>query len=68
MGGVGRENEMSNLTSNVDYILDNREEFRRRYADITAKFEDMGIDSTTAEAMAITIAATSKAITDELAK
>lgn len=65
---MGEADEMSNLTSNVDYILDNREEFRRRYADIIAKFEDMGIDSTTAEAMAITIAATSKAITDELAK
>ena len=55
---------MENLMSNVDYIFDNREAFNQKYAGIIAKFEAMGIDHTTAEAMAITIAATCKTITD----
>lgn len=55
---------MENLMRNVDYIFDNREAFNKKYAEVIAKFEAMGIDHTTAEAMAITLAATCKTITE----
>lgn len=58
---------MSELMSNVDYIFDNREEFRAKYAAIISKFEAMGIESKMAEAMAITIAAKAKTISDMMA-
>lgn len=48
----------------VDYIFDNIEEFRAKYADVIKKFESKGIEPKLAEAMTITIAATAKAITD----
>jgi hypothetical protein len=58
---------MSELMNNVDYIFDNREEFRAKYADVIAKFEAMGIESKMAEAMTITIAAKAKTISDMMA-
>lgn len=58
---------MGELMSNVDYIFDNREEFRAKYAGIISKFEAMGIESTMAEAMAITVAAKAKTISDMMA-
>lgn len=55
---------MSKLMDNVNYIFDNRKQFRAEYADVIAKFVDLGIDYTTAEAMAITLAAKAKTMTD----
>lgn len=51
----------------ADYIFEHMAEFETEYAGTIAKFEDMGIDHTTAKAMAITLAANAKVLTDALA-
>ena len=48
----------------ADYIFENLEDFRAKYAGVIAKFESKGIDPKLAEAMAITLAATAKAVSD----
>ena len=48
----------------ADYILENLNEFRAKYANVIAKFENKGIEPKLAEAMAITLAATAKAASD----
>ena len=48
----------------VDYIFANIDEFRTEYESVITKFESMGIEHKMAEAMAITIAAKAKAISD----
>ena len=50
----------------ADYIFENMGEFEAEYADVIAKFEGKGIEHTTAKALAITIAANAKALTDAL--
>lgn len=52
----------------VDYIFDNIEQFRKKYAGFISKFEGMGIEPKMAEAMVITIAAKSKALADLMGK
>ena len=53
-------------TQATNYIFENLEDFKAAHADEIKKFESNGIDSTTALAMTITIAANAKALTDAL--
>ena len=56
------------MTANqaTDYIFENLDEFKVRYADVIAKFEGKGIEPKMALALTITICANAKAITDYL--
>lgn len=56
------------MTANqaADYIFENIEDFRAKYADTIAKFVSKGIEPKMAEALTITIAANAKALTDAL--
>ena len=50
----------------ADFIFENLDEFKARYADTIAKFEAKGIEPQMALALTVTIAANAKALTDAL--
>lgn len=50
----------------AEYIIENIDEFRTKYAGTIARFEGAGIERKLAEAMAITIAANAKALADAM--
>ena len=58
------------MTANqaADYIFENMDEFKVRYADVIAKFEGKGIEPKMALALTITLCANTEAITDYLKK